>query len=433
MEKILQVSESAIDFISKSPTKYHAVENVKTRLLENNYIPLFLDEKWKLKPEGRYFIEQDNSALIAFSIASANIDVLEKGMRMVCAHTDSPTFKIKPMAQMPMKPNGYIQLNIQGYAWPILSSWFDRPLSIAGRISLKGKSPFCPDIRLVDFEDPILIIPNAAFHLTKGKTDVGISKQKEMLPIMGIAGESINENIILDILALRANVLKENILDYELYLYPVEKGRVVGINKDFIVTPRQDDLIMVYSALEAFINNSGKGINKMITFFDAEEETNSTLGGADTPFLRNVLTKIVKSAGGDEENLISLIKHSFAISLDTSFAQHPNYSECNDPTCSPMVNNGVVIKYDANMHFATNVVSSAIFQSICKENNIPYQKEAANSDLRGGNTVSAFIQTQVEMKCIDLGIATWAVHSTYECCGTKDLYNMIQALISFWK
>ena len=392
-----------IDFIAKSPTKYHAINNIKSKLLKHNFIPLSFDNKWELSPSGKYFIEQDNSALIAFCMSPHDFkeqSLFEDGIRLVCAHTDSPTFKIKPVAQMITTPGHYMQLNTQGYAWPILSTWFDRPLSLAGRVALKSKSPFKPTIRLIDIQDPILLIPNIAFHLTKGKTESGISKQKEMLPIMGMANRETNENELFELMAKKLNIDKENILDYELYLYPVDKGQLVGINADFIVTPRQDDLIMVYAASE--------------------------------PFLRNTLTKIVKSIGGDEENLIRLISRSFAVSLDSSFAMHPNYMECSDPTCTPIMNKGVVIKYDANMHYATTAFSSAVFQEICHKNNIPYQKAAANSDLRTGGTISAFMQTQVEMNCVEVGIPTWAVHSAYESCGTKDFYNLIRSLISFW-
>lgn len=455
MKEHIDVAKDFIDFISESPTKYHAIENVKSKLLQHKFESLSIDEKWDLKPHGRYFIEQDNSALIAFCMSSRepNIQtVIDEGVRLVCAHTDSPAFKVKPIAQI-VSSDGYIRLNTQGYTWPILSTWFDRPLSLAGRVALKGKSPFQPIIRLIDIEDPILIIPNVAFHLTKGKTEGIISKQKEMLPIMGMSYKDMSENILFDLMAHKLNVSKENILDYELYLYPIEKGRLVGVNSDFIVTPRQDDLVMVYAALQALTDANSElsktklpdieteiqlsdanadDATRMIAFFDAEEETNSTLGGADTPLLRNVLTKVVKSIGGNEEDVIKLINHSFAVSLDTSFAAHPNYMECSDPTCSPIINKGVVIKYDANMHYATTAFSSAVFQEACNRKNIPFQKAAANSDLRTGGTISAFMQTQVEIKCVEIGISTWAMHSAYESCGTADLFNLIGALKSFW-
>lgn len=455
MKEQINIANDFIDFIAKSPTKYHAIDNVKSKLLEHKFEMLSMDEKWNLKPGGRYFIEQDDSALIAFCMSFHNLQkliTLEDGIRLVCAHTDSPAFKVKPIAQM-TSPDGYIRLNTQGYAWPILSTWFDRPLSLAGRIALKGKHPFKPIMRLVDIEDSILIIPNVAFHLTKGKTEGGISKQKEMLPIMGMTNKNVNTNEFFDRIANKLNIAKETILDYELYLYPVDRGRLVGMNSDFIVTPRQDDLVMVYAALEALtgVNSTLSEIERstvgddielaeaniddatrMIAFFDAEEETNSTLGGADSPLLRNVITKMIKSVGGDEEDLIKLINHSFAVSLDTSFAAHPNYMECSDPTCSPVMNKGVVIKYDANMHYATTAFSSAVFQEVCRRGNIPYQKAAANSDLRTGGTISAFMQTQVEMKCVEVGIPTWAMHSAYESCGTTDLFNLICSLKNFW-
>ena len=429
------IANEFIDFIAQSPTKYHAIDHVKSKLSEHGFKSLSIDEKWTLKPNGKYFIEQDNSALIAFCMGSHKMEiksVSESGIRLACAHTDSPTFKVKPVAQS-ITPEGYIQLNTQGYAWPILSTWFDRPLSLAGRVALKGQCAFKPIIRLIDVKDPILIIPNIALHLTTRKTDSNISKQQKMLPIMGMGNKKMSTNYLFDLIANKLNINKENIIDYELYLYPVDKGQLIGINDDFIITPRQDDLVMVYAALEALTNTPANNLTKMIAFFDAEEETNSTLGGAATPFLRNAFTKIIKSIEGDEEDLIKLINHSFAVSLDTSFAMHPNYMEYSDPTCSPIMNKGIVIKYDANMHYATTAFSAAIFQEICHQNNIPYQKEATNSDFRTGRTVSTFMQTQVELKCVEVGIPTWSMHSAYESCGTADLFNLIYALKKYWE
>lgn len=446
MKEQIEVANNFINYIYKSPTKYHAIDNVKSKLIEHDFQPLLMDEKWELKSGGNYYVEQDDSALIAFCINfhEPKIEtVVKNGIRLVYAHTDSPAFKLKPIAQQ-TNSDGYIQLNTQAYAWPILSTWFDRPLSLAGRVALKGKSPFNPIIQLIDIKDPILIIPNEAFHLKIVKAEGGISKQKEMLPIMGMSTKDMSPNVLFDIIAHKLNVHKDEILDYELYLYPVDKGCLVGVNSDFIMTPRQDDLVMVYAALESliddkFINSnidlSNKTVDestRMIAFFDAEEETNSTLGGADTPFFRNVLVKIVKALGGDEEDVIGLIDHSFAISLDTSFAAHPNYKEYADPTCSCIMNKGVVIKYDANMHYASTAFTSAVFQEICRRENIPYQKEASNSDIRAGNTISTFMQKHVEMKCVEIGIPTWAMHSAYESCGTADLFYVIKALKSFW-
>lgn len=456
MIKAIETANNFIDFISQSPTKYHAVDYAKSKLIERGFKPLSINEHWELMSLGRYFIEQDNSALIAFCMPCFNEEqglenISTNGLRLVCAHTDSPTFKIKPVSDIKSKDN-YIQLNTQAYTWPILTSWFDRPLSFAGRVALKNKDSFHPEIHLVDIEDPLLLIPSLAFHLKKGKTDGNISKQKEMLPIMGIANNSTNNTELLDIIATKLNITKEAILEYELYLYPVEKGRLVGINSDFIVSPRQDDLVMVYAALHALIGaeldlyNSysscpSKLIDdellddsrvRMVAFFDAEEETNSTLGGADTPFLKNVLTKIIKSVKGDEEDLMKLINNSIAASLDIAFASHPNYSEYNDPTCTPVMNKGVVIKYDANMHYSTTAFTSAVFQEVCNRGGVPFQKANDNSDFRTGGTISAFLQTQVEMKCVEIGIPSWATHSAYECCGTIDLFNLIVSLKKFF-
>lgn len=424
----VDLSLDFIDFISKSPTKFHAVENVKLDLLSHGYKQLSLDLPWKLEYQGKYFVEQDNSAIIAFE---AGKDILSNGVRLACAHTDSPAFKIKSAAEI--NSMGYLKLDIQAYAWPILSTWFDRPLSIAGRVACKGRSTFKPDVKLIDFKEPILLIPNIAFHLNKESSNNSISIQKEMMPIMGtIDKETDVEGYLKKMIANNFKISENDILDYELYLYPYDKSVLVGVNKEFIFAPKQDDLIMVYAAHKALENVKSNSITKMIAFFDAEEETNSTMGGADTPFLRNVLTKIVSSHNGKSDDIIKLIKNSFVISLDSAHALHPNYPERYSPTGHSIMNKGIVIKYDANMHYSTTAVSSAIIQDICNSKNIPYQKESANSDMRTGGTVSGFLQTQVEMTCVDVGIPKWATHSAFESSGAKDLCYLIQLLSEFW-
>ncbi len=423
------IANNLIEFIKQSPTKYHAVSNVKQELSSNGYVELFMDGCWSLVEGGNYFIEQDNSALIAFSIGS---DLYNCGFRVACAHTDSPAFKVKPLALM-TNSQGCIRLNTQCYGWPILTTWFDRPLSLAGRVAIRGESAFKPNLQLVDMEDPLLIIPSIAHHLTQGKTDGKISKQKEMLPILGASLDDIVDADLLNkIIAKKLNLPSaDDILDSELYLYPCEQGKVVGLNGDYIVAPRQDDLAMVYVAYKSMLSAKGESVSRMIAIFDSEEETNTTLGGADSPLLYNIISKIVRSLNGDDDDIDSLIAHSFALSLDISFASHPNYLECSDPTCSPIINKGVSIKYDANMHYATNAFSASVFQEVCRLADIPYQKESSNSDLRTGSTISRFLQSQLQIQCVDVGIASWAMHSAYETCGTKDLYYLIKAATAF--
>lgn len=431
MEAAKKMGRDFIDFIKKSPTKYHAVHTVKELLSTSGFIPLRMDDIWSLQPNGKYYIEQDNSALIAFQLSGIDLEKnISKGIRLICAHTDSPGFKLKPNAEL--KNSGYVQLNVQGYAWPILSTWFDRPLSLAGRVALRSENIFQPIIRLVDMKKPLLLIPNAAFHLTKEKSSSSISKQKEMLPILGVVDKKEDiEGLLNHLIAECLDVPEKDILDHDLFLYPVEQGRLVGMNEDFIVTPTQDDLVMVFAAVHALINsldeNSWEGI-KMVAFFDAEEETNSTLGGADSPFFKNVLVKLLK---GNIDFMPELMRCSFAVSLDSALAVHPNYMECGDPTSYSIMNKGVVIKYDANMHYATTAYTSAVIQDLCHKTSIPYQKEAANSDMRVGGTLSKFLQSQLEIPCVDIGIPTWAVHSTFEACGTLDLYDLNRLLTCF--
>lgn len=430
MNTAISNAKKYLDFVNESPSKFHAIDNVVKSLDEKGYKPLKIDEEWELESFGKYYIIQDGSALIAFQINKINQETyIKNGIRLVCAHSDSPSIKIKPNAEINGR-GSLIQLNTQPYAWPILSTWFDRPLSMAGRIALKGNNAFNPEIKLIDFKSPLLLIPNAPFHLMKEDSGRIIKKQKELIPVMGSRDSedfSINEMI-----AQKLGVEKSDVLEHDLYLYPTDKGQLVGINSDFCVVPRQDDLSMVYAATESLIlsNNNTSSI-KMIAFFDMEEETNSTISGADSPFLRIVLEKLNNSIG-KPENLSALISNSFAVSLDVDFAAHPNYPEVGDPTCTPEMNKGITIKYDANMLYATTIFTAAVFQQICSLNNIPYQKTSKNSDLRGGGTISRFMQTQVEMKCAEVGIPSWATHSTFEATGTYDLYNLINALKHFY-
>lgn len=430
MNNAVENASKYLEFVNESPTKYHAIDNVVKLLNEKGYNPLKIDEKWELESFGKYYIIQDDSALIAFQMNEINQDTyIKNGIRLVCAHSDSPSIKIKPNAEISGR-GSLVQLNTQPYAWPILSTWFDRPLSLAGRIALKGDNAFTPTIKLVDFKSPLLLIPNAPFHLMKEDSGRIIKKQKELIPIMGSRDQgdfSIDEMI-----AEKSGVDKSDVLGHDLYLYPTDKAQLVGMNSDFCVAPRQDDLSMVYAATESLILSEDNTPSiKMVAFFDMEEETNSTIAGADSPFLRIVLEKLNNSIG-KPENLSALISNSFAVSLDVDFAAHPNYSEVGDPTCTPEMNKGLTIKYDANMLYATTIFTAAVFQQICSLNDIPYQKTSKNSDLRGGGTISRFMQTQVEMKCVEVGISSWATHSTFETTGTYDLYNLIKALKHFY-
>lgn len=430
MEK--QAARELIDFINESPTNFHAILNLKKHLRENGFKQLFSGESWNIERGGKYFVTKNHSSLFAF--VPGNGDIAENGFKFICAHSDSPTFRIKPHAEM-LVEGKYLKLNTEVYGGPILYTWFDRPLSMAGRVMLKSNNPLKPVTQFVNFNRPLLTIPHLAIHFNRAVNDQGnpLSKQKDMLPVLGMVNEHFEkDNYLLNLIAAEMQIQPEEILDFDLTLYNFEKGCLTGMNEEFISCGKLDDLAMVHAGLKALLNSKECCKTKVLAIFDNEEVGSGTKQGAGSPILRTIIERIVYNLGGSPEDLYRAIHNSFMISADMAHALHPNYAEKHDPTNHPVINGGPVIKINANQKYVTDGDSAAVFQTICQMADVPYQTFVNQSDMAGGSTLGNILLSQMEMRGVDIGNPMWAMHSVRETGGSLDHHYVIEAFTTFY-
>ena len=346
-----QFASDLIEFIDVSPTSYQAVEEIEKRLIKNGFTQLVETEKWELKSEQKYFLKLNDSAIISFVVGRDSI--ADTGFRLLGAHTDSPTFKIKPNAAM--VKDGYIVLNTEVYGGPILSTWFDKPLSIAGRVMVKGADALRPEAKMMCIDKDLLIIPNLAIHMNREVNNgYSYNAQKDTLPLIAISGDVKAENYIENIIASELNVNVEDVLDYDLYLYDRQKGTFLGLDEEFISVGRIDNLAMVHASLEALIDVASPSATTMTAHFDNEEVGSGTLQGASSVEFGNILRRITLAMGLDEEEHLIAIANSFMISADMAHSVHPNYGDKADPTNRPVMGKGPVIKLSAKKSYATD-------------------------------------------------------------------------------
>ncbi len=432
MSKELKFAKELIDFLYESPTAFHAVNNVKDSLESINFKELKEEDKWTLEKGGKYYTTKNGSALIAFTVGKGEVE--NHGFKIIGAHTDSPTFRIKPNSEM-ISENNYIKLNTEVYGGLIRSTWMDRPLSLAGRVALKGENLLNPELRLVNIKKPILIIPSLAIHMDREANSGGeLNPQKDTLPLLAMVTEELEkDNALLNILAEELKVNKEDIIDFDLFLYEFEKGCIVGLNNEFISSSRLDDLQMVHAGIEALKEVSiTEGINVMVCF-DNEEVGSSTKQGADSDMLANVLERIVLCLGKGREEFFRALSKSFIISADNAHAVHPNSPEKADPTNRPIVNKGPVIKVNANCAYTSDSDSSAVYEAICKKAEVPVQKFVNRSDSRGGSTIGPISSTHLNIRSVDIGNPTLAMHSVREFAGVKDHIYVTKSFVEFYK
>ena len=425
-----QFASDLIEFIDVSPTSYQAVEEIEKRLIKNGFTQLVETEKWELKSEQKYFLKLNDSAIISFVVGRDSI--ADTGFRLLGAHTDSPTFKIKPNAAM--VKDGYIVLNTEVYGGPILSTWFDKPLSIAGRVMVKGADALRPEAKMMCIDKDLLIIPNLAIHMNREVNNgYSYNAQKDTLPLIAIAGEVKAENYIENIIASELNVNVEDVLDYDLYLYDRQKGTFLGLDEEFISVGRIDNLAMVHASLEALIDVASPSATTMTAHFDNEEVGSGTLQGASSVEFGNILRRITLAMGLDEEEHLIAIANSFMISADMAHSVHPNYGDKADPTNRPVMGKGPVIKLSAKKSYATDGYSGAIFKAILKNVDIPYQEFTNRSDAKGGSTIGTIIESFTGIKNIDVGNPMLAMHSIRELAEVEDHANMYRAFVEFLK
>ncbi|MDY3827662.1 MAG: M18 family aminopeptidase [Clostridium sp.] len=425
------MEQKLIDFIYDSPTSYHATSNVVKRLEKIGYTELKEKDKWEIKKLGKYYVKKNDSAIIAFQIG--NGDIREEGFRIIGAHTDSPSFRIKPSSEIIVE-NKYVKLNTEGYGGAILNTWFDRPLALAGRVVIRGKTFTEPITRLINVNRPILVIPNLAIHMNRNINEgVSINKQRDTLPILGFVNQNLEKNnYLLSIIAEELNIDKEDILDFDLFLYEYEKGCLCGANNEFISSSRLDDLWMVYAGLEAILEENESTFSKMLICTDNEEIGSYTAQGAESNFVKEVLERIIISLKLNREDYYRALSKTIMISSDLAHAVHPNYTDKHDLTNRPLLGEGPVLKLTASGSYATEGVSASIFKELCQSNNIPYQIFVNRSDMRGGSTIGPMMATKFGIKVIDMGNAILGMHSIRELGAVVDNKLIIDLFRAFF-
>ncbi|AWZ47782.1 M18 family aminopeptidase [Clostridiaceae bacterium 14S0207] len=428
--KSAEFAQELVDFLNESPSAFHAVKNVKNILNNAGFKELKEEEKWNLEKGRKYYMTKNNTALISFIVGTGEIE--EEGFRLVGAHTDSPTFKIKPEPEMFVE--NYVRLNTEVYGGAILNTWFDRPLSIAGRVVVKGEDVFYPETKLLNINRPILIIPNICIHMNRNvNSGMELNKQKDTIPVLSLVNQELEKgNYLINLIAEELKVNKEDIIDFDLYLYEFEKGCIMGLNNEFISASRLDDLQMVHAGIKALIDSKETKSTKIMICYDNEEVGSTTKQGADSEMLANVLERITLCLGKEREGYFRALAKSYIISADNAHAVHPNSPEKHDPTNRPLINKGPVIKISANQSYTTEADSGAVYELICKKAGVPYQKFVNRSDSRGGSTIGPISAAHLNIRSVDIGNPTLAMHSVRELAGVDDHLYVYKSFVEFY-
>lgn len=419
-----ETAEKLLTFIRKSPTAFHAVDTMKNILAEQGFQELFEKDYWKLIPGGQYMVTRNNSALIAFSIP----ENAPRRFHIMASHSDSPTFKIKENPEITVE-KAYVKLNVEKYGGMLMSPWFDRPLSVAGRVIVSEKGEIKE--KLVDIDRDLLMIPSLAIHMNREvNSGYAYNPQKDLLPLYGTAG---TEETFGKTIAEAAGVREEDILSHDLFLYSRTRGAVWGAEKEFVSAGRLDDLQCAFASMEGLLSGEKKKSIAVHCVMDNEEVGSGTKQGAASTFLKDTLLRINSGLGRTYEEYLMSLADSFMISADNAHALHPNYTDMTDPVNRPLLNKGIVIKYNANQKYCTDAVSAAIFKDICTRAEVPFQTFVNRSDMAGGSTLGNISNTQVPVNTVDIGLPQLAMHSPYETAGVKDTYSLIKAAELFFE
>lgn len=418
----IKTTEELLGFLKNSPTAFQAVEEIEKKLTEAGFAKLGEHENWDIVPSGKYFVTRNGSSVIAFSVPKK----YAHSFMITASHTDSPTFKLKSAFEAEACGK-YVKLNVDGYGGMILSSWLDRPLSIAGRLIVKDGSKITT--KNVNIDRDLVLIPNVAIHQNR-QINSGFS-YNIAVDMMPLYSASDKKGTLLETAAEYAGCAKENVVGGDLYLYNRTPGTIWGAGDEFFSSARIDNLQCAYSTLIGFISaaDEAKAVN-VYASFDNEETGSATKQGAGSQFLSDTLAKIAEKLGF---SVTEALASSFMVSADNGHAKHPNHPELSDAQNSPAINEGVVIKENAAQKYTTDAVSSAIFAKICEDANVPVQRFANRSDMGGGSTLGSISNTNAAMITVDIGLAQLAMHSSYETAGTKDTGYMIDAITQFYK
>ena len=416
-----------------SPVNFLAAKNIASELEKTGYKKMDPREPiGNVKAGDKLYVTKNDSSVYAFHIGRQ--PMAEAGFRIICAHCDSPTFRIKPNAEM-LCEGGIVKLNTEVYGGPIMSTWFDRPLTIAGRVIVRGNDALNPKTLLLHVKRPLLQISNLAIHFNRQVNDgVKLSKQKDMLPILGIITDELEKgNLLMNIICGELNIKPEQILDFDLYLADATPACTFGVHDEFLSSGRLDDLSMCFAGLEAMIDTDTADATKVLAIFDNEETGSQTKQGAGSPFLAMMLQRIAQAQCGSAEAWYQAIERAFMISADNAHAWHPNYSEKYDPTNHPVLGGGPVIKFNAAQKYASDAVSAAVFAEICREAEVPCQRFVNHSDVAGGSTLGNILASSIPLRGVDMGNAILAMHSCRETGSVADHLYTVKAFTQFFK
>ncbi|GFI37911.1 M18 family aminopeptidase [Lachnospiraceae bacterium 50-23] len=420
-----ELSRELLDFLKASPSSFHAVHNIAQQLNDEGYIELREGSVWKLEPEGKYYVTRNDTSIIAFHIGNALEDY---SFNIAASHSDFPTFKVKEKAGLEVKKK-YIKLNTEGYGGMICSTWFDRPLSVAGRVLVKEGDHL--ETRLFDIDRDLVMIPSMAIHMNRQINDgYAYNKQIDMLPLFG--GEGVSKEDFDKLIAEELHVSVDAIYGKDLYLYNRAEGTIWGAKEEFISAPHLDDMQCAFATLKGFLKGYNNQSVNVYACFDNEEVGSATKQGAGSTFLYDVLNRINTALGKTQEDYYRAVSASFMISADNAHAVHPNHPEKTDVENCVYMNEGIVVKAHAGQKYTSDAVSVAIFRSICEKAGVPVQFFANRSDEAGGSTLGNISSTRVSLNAVDIGLPQLGMHSAYETAGIRDTEYMVKALETFY-
>lgn len=428
-----------LSFLDASPVNFLAVKNIADTLLANGFRRVDPSQPLgEVKSGDRFFVTKNDSSVFAFRIG--NKPIADAGFHMICAHCDSPTFRIKPNAEM-LVEGGIVKLNTEVYGGPIMSTWFDRPLTLAGRVIVRGKDVMHPETLLLHIKRPLLQISNLAIHFNRQVNDgVALSKQKDVLPLLGqITSQLEAGNLLMNVILEELNssvadrkFCAKDILDFDLYLADATPACTFGVHNEFISSGRLDDLSMCYAGLEALIASDTTDTTQVLALFDNEETGSQTKQGAGSPFLSFMLKRIALAQSNTEEAYYQAVERAFMISADNAHAWHPNYPEKYDPTNHPMLGGGPVIKFNAAQKYASDAVSAAVFAGLCEKAGVPCQRFVNHSDVAGGSTLGNILASSIPLRGVDMGNAILAMHSCRETGSVADHVFCVKVFTEFY-
>lgn len=427
---------SLFDRLDRSTCNLMAVDTIRRILEDAGFNELHQEDAWSTEPGGKYFMIKNDSAIFAFVKGDGMPG--ESGFRIISAHSDSPCFKVKPNPEI-YGDGGVVSLNVEKYGGGIMYTWFDRPLSMSGRVMTVGSDPLNPETHLFDLRKAVATIPHLAIHFNRGVNEGNpLSVQKDMKPVLGIFNpEEIEDaenhgGIVKCMVASHLGIKPEDIIDYEICLYPFENAGLVGAHDEYFQSARIDDLSMAFAGIEALTTysteNGDNADTRLVAIFDNEETGSGTKQGAASPVLRDLMERLT----GGGEALVRSIARSFMISADNAHAWHPNYNEKYDPTNHPVINGGPVVKINANCKYMTDAQGAAVFRTLCQKAGVPCQTFVNHGDVAGGSTLGNILTSQLDLRGVDMGNAIWAMHSARETAGVADHFYAVKVFRQFF-